>query len=61
MTYNGVDLDVYTPGGERPADVYRLLVVEGKPGGGYENGLKMPLCWLRRWQHVLADGSAGGG
>lgn len=40
MTYNGVDLDVYAPGGERPSDVYRLLVVEGSLGGGYENGLE---------------------
>ncbi len=40
MAYNGVDLDVYAPGGERPTDVYRLLVVEGSLGGGYENGLE---------------------
>lgn len=40
MAYNGVDLDVYAPGGERSMDVYRLLVVEGSLGGGYENGLE---------------------
>jgi glycosyltransferase involved in cell wall biosynthesis len=39
MAYNGVDLDVYSPGGERSTDVYRLLVVEGSLGGGYESGL----------------------
>ena len=40
VAYNGVDLDVYSPGGERPAGVYRLLVVEGSLGGGYESGLE---------------------
>lgn len=40
VAYNGVDLDVYSPGGERSSDVYRLLVVEGSLGGGYENGLE---------------------
>ena len=40
VTYNGVDLNVYSPGGERQSDVYRLLVVEGSLGGGYENGLE---------------------
>ena len=40
VTHNGVDLGVYTPGGERPVDVYRLLVVEGSLGGGYERGLE---------------------
>jgi len=40
VVYNGVDLDVYSPGDERPTDVYRLLVVEASLGGGYENGLE---------------------
>jgi len=40
VIHNGVDLDVYAPGGERPAEVYRLLVVEGSMGGGYEGGLE---------------------
>ena len=40
MVYNGVDLQIYSPGGERPAHVYRLLVVEGSLGGGYDSGLE---------------------
>lgn len=40
VVYNGVDLNVYSPGGERPSGVYRLLVVEGSMGGGYESGLE---------------------
>lgn len=42
MIHNGVDLKTYTPDGahERPDDRYRLLVVEGSLGGGYEMGLE---------------------
>jgi glycosyltransferase involved in cell wall biosynthesis len=39
--HNGVDLDVYTPNGthQRPTERFRLLVVEGSLGGGYDMGL----------------------
>ncbi len=42
MVHNGVDLDRYSPDGphERPDDRYRLLVVEGRLGGGYELGVE---------------------
>jgi len=42
VIYNGVDLNVYTPDGpsDRPDDRYRLLLVEGSLGGGYEMGLE---------------------
>ncbi|HEY3311148.1 MAG TPA: glycosyltransferase family 4 protein [Anaerolineales bacterium] len=40
VVHNGVDLQVYAPGGERPAHLYRLLVVEGSLGGGYDTGLE---------------------
>jgi glycosyltransferase involved in cell wall biosynthesis len=40
VVHNGVDLDVYLPGDGRPEDLYRLLVVEGTMGGGYESGLE---------------------
>ncbi len=40
VVHNGVDLGVYTPGDERPNDLYRLLVVEGAMSGGYEGGLE---------------------
>jgi glycosyltransferase involved in cell wall biosynthesis len=38
--YNGVDLNTYSPGDARASALYRLLVVEGSLGGGYENGLE---------------------
>ena len=42
VIHNGVDLNVYTPEGpsNRPEDRYRLLLVEGSLGGGYEMGLE---------------------
>ncbi len=42
VIHNGVDLDAYSPSGphQRPADCFRLLVVEGSLGGGYDLGLE---------------------
>jgi len=42
VIHNGVDLDVYNPNGphQRPTDRFRLLVVEGSLGGGYDMGLE---------------------
>lgn len=41
IVHNGVDLEAYNPKGEqeRPKDRYRLLIVEGNLGGGYDMGL----------------------
>jgi glycosyltransferase involved in cell wall biosynthesis len=41
VIYNGVNLDTYSPSGPhlRPTERYRLLVVEGSLGGGYDMGL----------------------
>jgi glycosyltransferase involved in cell wall biosynthesis len=41
MIHNGVDLKVYSPAGphQRPTKRFRLLVVEGSLGGGYDMGL----------------------
>ena len=41
VIHNGVDLENYSPHGphQRPQDVYRLLLVEGRLSGGYETGL----------------------
>ncbi len=41
IIHNAVDLTVYSPQGVEtpPSDVFRLLVVEGSLGGGYESGL----------------------
>lgn len=41
IVYNGVDLQKFSPGDQgRPADRYRILMVEGSFGGGYETGLE---------------------
>ncbi len=41
VVHNGIDLEAYNPNGasERPRDRYRLLIVEGNLGGGYDMGL----------------------
>ena len=41
VIHNGVDLDAYSPEGphQRPTEHFRLLVVEGALGGGYDIGL----------------------
>jgi glycosyltransferase involved in cell wall biosynthesis len=58
VTYNGVDLEIYTPDGphERPTDVHRLLMVEGRLGGGYEIGLAsaMQLVEYLKHHHALS-------
>ncbi len=42
VVYNGIDLQQFSPGGpeQRPADRYRVLLVEGRLGGGNEQGLE---------------------
>jgi len=42
VVHNGVDLNLYSPDGphDRPDDRYRILVVEGRLGGGYELGVE---------------------
>jgi glycosyltransferase involved in cell wall biosynthesis len=41
VAHNGVDLNVYSPGvGQASSLTYKLLVVEGSLGGGYEGGLE---------------------
>jgi len=41
VIHNGVDLYLYSPNGshQRPTERFRLLVVEGSLGGGYDMGL----------------------
>ena len=50
VIYNGVDLQVYTPDGEhsRPENHARLLLVEGRLGGGYEAGLENAVTLARQ-------------
>ncbi|NCP86124.1 glycosyltransferase family 4 protein [bacterium] len=40
VRHNGVDLNIYRPSEQVESPVYRLLVVEGAFGGGYEGGLE---------------------
>jgi len=42
VVYNGVDLSAYSPAGthSRPEGLWRILLVEGRLGGGYESGLE---------------------
>lgn len=45
IVFNGVDLDTYAPREEvtRPDNIFRMLLVEGNLGGGYETGLEHAL------------------
>ncbi len=57
VVHNAVPLDVFTPRGpgERPAGVYRLLMVEGNLAGGYEVGLEWAIELARRVQQALPE------
>jgi glycosyltransferase involved in cell wall biosynthesis len=50
VVYNGVDLEQFSPGAgvERPADRRRLLLVEGRLGGGYELGLENAVALIQQ-------------
>jgi glycosyltransferase involved in cell wall biosynthesis len=50
VIYNGVDLQDFTPNGEheRPEDHARLLLVEGRLGGGAEAGLENGVALARQ-------------
>jgi glycosyltransferase involved in cell wall biosynthesis len=50
VVHNGVDLTEFHPTGigERPVDRYRLLLVEGSLGGGYELGLDHAIALTKR-------------
>lgn len=54
VVYNGVDINVYIPEGpqNRPEDCYRLLMVEGSLGGGYEMGLETAVQLAERLNRV---------
>ncbi len=68
VVYNGVPLEVFSPGDDdrRMSDRVRLAVVEGRLGGGYEIGLDWALdlaaglhAAMRRPVDVLVAASAG--
>jgi glycosyltransferase involved in cell wall biosynthesis len=51
---NGVDLVAYSPDGpqQRPVERFRLLVVEGSLGGGYDMGLDNAICLAETLQET---------
>jgi len=57
VVHNGVPLDEFYPGGEGrpPADGIRLLMVEGRLGGGYEVGLGAAAALAQRLQAVTGS------
>ncbi len=57
VVYNGVDLQQFHPDGlaDLPQDRYRLLMVEGTLGGGYETGLETAIQLV----HRLSDEGLG--
>jgi len=57
VVHNGVPLDQFSPDGEGrpPADRIRLLMVEGRLGGGYEVGLGAAASLAERLQAVTGS------
>jgi len=57
VVHNGVPLDQFSPEGEGrpPADRIRLLMVEGRLGGGYEVGLSAAASLAQRLQAVTGS------
>jgi glycosyltransferase involved in cell wall biosynthesis len=57
VVHNGVDLNVYSPGNSSilPGPQFKLLLVEGNIGGGYEMGLDnaVRLAEILREKHAL--------
>ncbi len=48
VIHNGVDLDLFSPGiSHLPEDHFRILLVEGHLGGGYEQGLLTAIQLVR--------------
>lgn len=53
VIHNGVDLSIYSPQAKPASPPFRLLVVEGSLGGGYESGLENAILLT---QGLLARG-----
>jgi glycosyltransferase involved in cell wall biosynthesis len=55
VIYNGVDLQVYHPqgSGQPPEDRYRVLLVEGRLGGGNEMGLENAVQLVRQLHSTM--------
>jgi glycosyltransferase involved in cell wall biosynthesis len=56
IIHNGVDLNTYTPRGpgELPKNLYRLMLVEGRLGGGYHMGLENAVELTRQLRELHA-------
>ncbi|NPV75585.1 MAG: glycosyltransferase family 4 protein [Anaerolineae bacterium] len=57
VVYNSVDLNLYSPQGahQRPIDHYRVLMVEGHIGGGYEQGLANAIALTQQLNQQLSQ------
>jgi len=54
VIHNGVDLNLFNPQpDERPADRYRVLMVEAHHGGGYDQGLRSGIALAERLNESL--------
>lgn len=54
VIHNGVDLQLFTPQlSERPADHYRVLMVEAHHGGGFDQGLRSGVGLVQRLNGTL--------
>jgi len=55
VVYNGVNLSLFTPEGPeaRPADHFRVLMVEGHMRGGYETGLESGVRLVEELNRIL--------
>lgn len=60
VVFNGVDLQVFRPDGShsRPQDHFRLLMVEGRLGGGNEPGLENAIALVRALNETLSSPKA---
>jgi glycosyltransferase involved in cell wall biosynthesis len=65
VIHNGVDLDLFSPKGKysQPDDRFRILMVEGNLGGGYEKGLETAVelvsrvgSWVEKPVELMVSG-----
>jgi glycosyltransferase involved in cell wall biosynthesis len=57
VVYNGVDLSAYSPAGahSRSEGLWRILLVEGSLGGGYESGLETAVQMAEKMRIAYAQ------
>lgn len=61
IIYNGVDLSVYSPqiSYHRPADHYRILLVEGSLKGGYDTGIQHAVSLVNGLEERIVNTEKG--